>query len=79
MTLSWLITPMVFITVSNSYIQVRSNLRTFQSLGNVNEVTCGGNALKFYAAIRMRIMRTGLLKSEDEVRPLQLLEVEKLV
>lgn len=47
--------------------QVRSNLRTFQGLGNVNEVTCGGNALKFYAAIRMRIMRTGLLKSEDEV------------
>lgn len=79
MTLSWLITPMVFITVSNSYVQVRSNLRTFQGLGNVNEVTCGGNALKFYAAIRMRIMRTGLLKSEDEVRPLQLLEVEKLV
>lgn len=79
MTLSGLITPMVFITVSNSYVQVRSNLRTFQSLGNVNEVTCGGNALKFYAAIRMRIMRTGLLKSEDEVRPLQLLEVEKLV
>ena len=31
------------------------------------EETCGGNALEFYAAVRLRIKRTGLLKIEDEV------------
>ncbi|KAA8518104.1 hypothetical protein F0562_015578 [Nyssa sinensis] len=47
--------------------QVRSNLKSGQGFGPTDEVTCGGNALQFYAAIRMRIIRTGLLKVEDEV------------
>ncbi|KAL6009956.1 hypothetical protein ACLOJK_000387 [Asimina triloba] len=47
--------------------QIRSNLKVFQDLGHASEATCGGNALKFYAAVRMRIMRKGLLKNEDEV------------
>jgi recombination protein RecA len=31
------------------------------------EVTCGGNALKFYATIRMEIRRTGQIKQGDEI------------
>ncbi|OVA19901.1 AAA+ ATPase domain [Macleaya cordata] len=45
--------------------QVRS--RPCEGFGNANEVTCGGNALKFYAAVRMRTMKTGLLRNEDEI------------
>ncbi|KAF8395778.1 hypothetical protein HHK36_019729 [Tetracentron sinense] len=47
--------------------QVRSNLRSGHGFGNSYEVTCGGNALKFYSAVRMRITRTGLLKTENEI------------
>ncbi|XP_077242585.1 RECA homolog 3 [Tasmannia lanceolata] len=47
--------------------QVRSNMRSFQGSGHISEATCGGNALRFYAAIRLRIIRSGLLKTEDEV------------
>ncbi|WOL13713.1 hypothetical protein Cni_G22491 [Canna indica] len=47
--------------------QVRTNLRSGHGFGEQNEVTCGGNALKFYAAVRMRIRRDCLLRSEDEV------------
>nr|CAD1828367.1 unnamed protein product [Ananas comosus var. bracteatus] len=47
--------------------QVRANLRSNQSVGEKNEVACGGNALKFYAAIRMRISRKGLLQTEDKI------------
>lgn len=36
-----------------------------------NEVTCGGNALKFHAAVRMKIMRRGLIDTEREVAFLQ--------
>ncbi|KGN54757.2 DNA repair protein recA homolog 2, mitochondrial isoform X2 [Cucumis sativus] len=32
-----------------------------------DEVTCGGNALQFYAAVRLRLLRKGLLKSGDKV------------
>nr|CAD1828377.1 unnamed protein product [Ananas comosus var. bracteatus] len=46
---------------------VRANLRSNQSVGEKNEVACGGNALKFYAAIRMRISRKGLLQTEDKI------------
>jgi len=34
----------------------------------MNEVTCGGNALQFYAAVRLKLLRRGLLKSDDKVR-----------
>ncbi|XP_057982705.1 DNA repair protein recA homolog 2, mitochondrial isoform X7 [Malania oleifera] len=47
--------------------QVRSNLKSNQGLGHMGEVTCGGNALEFHAAVRMRIVRKGLLKTNDKV------------
>ncbi|KAL6987207.1 hypothetical protein U1Q18_012958, partial [Sarracenia purpurea var. burkii] len=47
--------------------QVRSHIKSVKGFGHADEVTCGGNALQFYAAIRMRIQRTGLLKTEDKV------------
>ncbi|XP_010907256.1 DNA repair protein recA homolog 2, mitochondrial isoform X3 [Elaeis guineensis] len=47
--------------------QVRTNLTSNRGFGEINEVTCGGNALRFYAAIRMRITRRGLLHGEDKV------------
>ncbi|KAJ6408276.1 hypothetical protein OIU84_011567 [Salix udensis] len=43
--------------------QVRRSLKP----GRAEEVTCGGNALKFYSAVRLRMIRTGLLKTEDKV------------
>ncbi|KAG9454773.1 hypothetical protein H6P81_007677 [Aristolochia fimbriata] len=46
--------------------QIRSNLKPSQVFGHGSEVTCGGNALKFHAAIRLRIMRRGLIVEEDE-------------
>ncbi|PSS33543.1 DNA repair protein recA 2 like [Actinidia chinensis var. chinensis] len=47
--------------------QVRSKVTSVKDFGRAEEVTCGGNALRFYAAIWMRISRTGLLKTEDKV------------
>lgn len=47
---------------------MRSNVKARQEgLKSVNEVTCGGNALPFYSAVRMRIARKGLLKSQEKV------------
>ncbi|XP_012464696.1 DNA repair protein recA homolog 3, mitochondrial [Gossypium raimondii] len=45
--------------------QVRSKLSTF-GFGGPTEVTCGGNALKFYASVRLNIRRTGLVKKGEE-------------
>ncbi|XP_064945379.1 uncharacterized protein LOC135596968 isoform X1 [Musa acuminata AAA Group] len=45
--------------------QVRSKVSTF-GYGGPTEVTSGGNALKFYASVRMNIKRTGLVKKGDE-------------
>lgn len=56
-----------------SYIQVRSNVKTGQGFGPTEEVTCGGNALRFYSAVRMRMMRKGLLNTGDKVSFVQLL------
>lgn len=47
--------------------QVRSSLKSSHGFGRLDEVTCGGNALRFYAAVRLRVMRTGLLRTEDKV------------
>ncbi|XP_021820192.1 DNA repair protein recA homolog 2, mitochondrial [Prunus avium] len=47
--------------------QVRSSPSAGQDFGPMDEVTCGGNALRFYAAVRLRIKRTRLLKTEDKV------------
>lgn len=56
-----------FIHVILSFIQVRSSLKSSHGFGRLDEVTCGGNALRFYAAVRLRVMRTGLLRTEDKV------------
>ncbi|KAG4113057.1 hypothetical protein ERO13_D13G198400v2 [Gossypium hirsutum] len=45
--------------------QARSKLSTF-GFGGPTEVTCGGNALKFYASVRLNIRRTGLVKKGEE-------------
>ncbi|KAJ4851140.1 hypothetical protein Tsubulata_003222 [Turnera subulata] len=45
--------------------QVRAKLSTF-GFGGPTEVTCGGNALKFYASVRLNIRRVGLIKKGDE-------------
>ncbi|KAG5547205.1 hypothetical protein RHGRI_013021 [Rhododendron griersonianum] len=45
--------------------QVRAKLSTF-GFGGPTEVTCGGNALKFYASMRLNIRRTGLVKKGEE-------------
>ncbi|KAG6640969.1 DNA repair protein recA homolog 2, mitochondrial-like isoform X2 [Carya illinoinensis] len=47
--------------------QVRLSPRTGQGFGRVDEVTCGGNALKFYASVRLKMIRKALLKTEDKV------------
>ncbi|THG03268.1 hypothetical protein TEA_028365 [Camellia sinensis var. sinensis] len=44
---------------------VRAKLSTF-GFGGPTEVTCGGNALKFYASVRLNIRRTGLVKKGEE-------------
>ncbi|KAG5252903.1 hypothetical protein OIU76_021254 [Salix suchowensis] len=43
--------------------QVRKSLKS----GRAEEVTCGGNALKFYSAVRLRLNRTRLLKTKDRI------------
>ncbi|KAL4325539.1 hypothetical protein GQ457_11G017310 [Hibiscus cannabinus] len=47
--------------------QVRSKLSTFSGFGGPTEVTCGGNALKFYASVRLNIRRTGFVKKGEEI------------
>lgn len=59
-------------------IQVRSNVKSGKGLGCVGEDTCGGNALKFYSAVRLRMVKTGLLKTEDKVQLLRLLLMRSL-
>ncbi|XP_073062373.1 DNA repair protein recA homolog 2, mitochondrial isoform X2 [Primulina eburnea] len=46
--------------------QIRNNLKFGAGSVLADEVTSGGNALKFYAAVRMRISRKRLLKIEDK-------------
>ncbi|XP_038712168.1 DNA repair protein recA homolog 3, mitochondrial-like isoform X2 [Tripterygium wilfordii] len=46
--------------------QVRAKLSTFGGFGGPSEVTCGGNALKFYASVRLNIRRVGLVKKGEE-------------
>ncbi|GAB2291839.1 hypothetical protein Dimus_026090 [Dionaea muscipula] len=46
--------------------QVRAKLSTFGGFGGPVEVTCGGNALKFYASIRLNIKRIGHVKKGEE-------------
>ncbi|KAF3329432.1 DNA repair protein recA 3 [Carex littledalei] len=46
--------------------QVRSKLSTFGGFGGPTEVTSGGNALKFYASVRLNIKRIGFVKKNEE-------------
>lgn len=46
--------------------QVRTKLSSNQFAGLYKEVACGGNALGFYAAVRMRTSRRELRYSEDQ-------------
>ncbi|CAL9027645.1 unnamed protein product [Prunus brigantina] len=46
--------------------QVRSKISTFGGFGGPTEVPCGGNALKFYASVRLNIRRIGLIKKGEE-------------
>ncbi|KAL9237942.1 hypothetical protein vseg_012433 [Gypsophila vaccaria] len=46
--------------------QVRYHANSSRILGPRGEVTCGGNALGFYAALRLRTSRVGLLKTNDK-------------
>ncbi|KAJ4751542.1 RecA family protein [Rhynchospora pubera] len=47
--------------------QVRAKLSTFSGFGAPSEVTCGGNALKFYASVRLNTRRVGFIKKGEEV------------
>ncbi|GMY36318.1 DNA repair protein recA homolog 3, mitochondrial isoform X2 [Fagus crenata] len=53
--------------------QVRSKISTFGGFGGPTEVTCGGNALKFYASVRINIRRVGLVKKGEETLGSQIL------
>ncbi|XP_024544093.1 uncharacterized protein LOC112351093 isoform X1 [Selaginella moellendorffii] len=54
--------------------QIRSKLASFGGFGGAPiEVTSGGNALKFYASVRLNIRRTNLLKKGDETVGAQVL------
>ncbi|KAL0552895.1 hypothetical protein IC582_012028 [Cucumis melo] len=47
--------------------QVRSKMSTY-GYGGPSEVTCGGNALKFYASVRLNIRRIGaVMKGEQTI------------
>ncbi|KAG6590007.1 DNA repair protein recA-like 3, mitochondrial, partial [Cucurbita argyrosperma subsp. sororia] len=46
--------------------QVRSNISTFEGFGGPTEVTCGGNALKSYASVRLNVKSIGLITKLDE-------------
>ncbi|XP_016173318.1 DNA repair protein recA homolog 3, mitochondrial [Arachis ipaensis] len=52
---------------------VRSKLSTFGGFGGPQEVTCGGNALKFYASVRLNIRRIGFVKKGEEILGSQVL------
>ncbi|WVZ06196.1 hypothetical protein V8G54_019542 [Vigna mungo] len=47
--------------------QIRLSSKSVKDHGSVEEVTCGGNALRFYAAVRLRLSRIRLIKTEDKV------------
>lgn len=46
--------------------QIRAKVSTFGGFGGPTEVTSGGNALKFYASVRLNIRRVGLVKKGEE-------------
>jgi recombination protein RecA len=55
-------------TILSMLLQVRSKISTFGGFGGPTEVTCGGNALKFYSSVRLNIKRVGFVKKGEEVQ-----------
>ncbi|KAJ8493730.1 hypothetical protein OPV22_015451 [Ensete ventricosum] len=53
--------------------QIRSKLSTFGGFKGPTEVTCGGNALKFYASVRLKTKISGLIKKGEEVLGTQIM------
>ena len=50
------------------HVRIRAKVQTFGGgFGGPQEVTSGGNALKFYASVRLNIRRIGLVKKGEEV------------
>ncbi|CAI0387309.1 unnamed protein product [Linum tenue] len=47
-------------------VVVVDSIATFGGFGGPKDVTCGGNALKFYASVRLNIKRIGLVKKAEE-------------
>ncbi|XP_010558226.1 PREDICTED: DNA repair protein recA homolog 2, mitochondrial isoform X2 [Tarenaya hassleriana] len=47
--------------------QVRSHVKSDLGFGHAEETTCGGNALAFHAAIRLKMMRTGLIRTDNKI------------
>ncbi|XP_031107546.1 DNA repair protein recA homolog 3, mitochondrial-like isoform X1 [Ipomoea triloba] len=60
-SLSFSQTTLIFIN------QVRAKLSTFGGFGGPQEVTCGGNALKFYASVRLNVRRVAQVKKGEEI------------
>ncbi|KAF3330916.1 DNA repair protein recA 3 [Carex littledalei] len=52
--------------------QVRAKLNTFGGFGAPTEVTCGGNALKFYASVRLNTRPVGFIRKGEEVVGIQI-------
>ena len=50
------------------FLQVRSKITSFGGFGGPTETTCGGNALKFYASVRLNIRRLAFVKKGEEVQ-----------
>ena len=55
------------------YFQVQSSPKSWQRFGHMDNVTCGGNAMKFYVVLWLRMIRTWLFQIEDKVNLLSLL------
>nr|GME21230.1 DNA repair protein recA homolog 2, mitochondrial [Ipomoea batatas] len=51
--------------------QVRSKVQSSKAFGRAEEVTCGGNALPFYAAVRLKMIRKELLKANGKITGLR--------
>ncbi|KAL1193888.1 putative DNA repair protein recA [Cardamine amara subsp. amara] len=47
--------------------QVRSHVKSSMQYPHAEEVTCGGNALPFHAAIRLKMIRTGLIQTDNKI------------
>ncbi|KAG6532123.1 hypothetical protein ZIOFF_005961 [Zingiber officinale] len=47
--------------------QIRAKMSTFGGFGVTQEVTSGGNALKFYASVRLNIKQIGFVEKDKEI------------